>query len=52
MTSHVAGYMDSVKDQEIPIKYIQHKRKCDQEKIPTMMNKCIYVTPTSKMLHI
>ena len=40
MTSHFAGYLDSVKDQEIPIKYIQHKRKCDQEKIPTMMNKC------------
>ena len=52
MTSQFTGYLDSVKDQEMPIKYIQQKRKCDQGQIPTTQINAVYVTPMSKMLPI
>ena len=40
MALHFAGYLNSVIDQEVPAKYIQHKQKCDRGQVPTIKNKC------------
>ena len=53
MTSQFTGYLDAVKDQEMPIKYIQQKRKCDQGEIPTTTNKCrLCYTDVEDVIHI
>ena len=39
-TSHFAGYLDAIIDQEIPTKYLQHKRQIDNGITPTITNRC------------
>jgi hypothetical protein len=40
MTSQFEGYITAIHDQEIPTKYLKHKRQVDAGLIPTTNNKC------------
>ena len=40
MTSHFEGYLAAIRDQEIPTKFLKHKRQIDAGITPTGNNKC------------
>ena len=40
MTSHFEGYLAAIRDQEIPTKFLKHKRKIDAGIVPSVNNKC------------
>ena len=40
MTSHFEGYLAAIRDQEIPTKFLKHKRQIDAGITPEGNNKC------------
>ena len=40
ITSQFEGYLEAIQDQEIPTKFLFHKRQIDSGQSPTTNNKC------------
>ena len=40
MTSYFKGYLAAIRDQEIPTKFLKHKRRIDAGIVPSVNNKC------------
>ena len=53
ITSQFEGYLGAIQDQEIPTKFLVHKRQIDSGQSPTTNNKCHQgKTNTEDMNHI
>ena len=53
ITSHFVGYLDAIIDQEVPTRYLQHKRQVDQGLEPTVDKNCrLCRTAVEDVVHV
>ena len=53
ITSHFVGYLDAIIDQEVPTRYLQHKRQVDQGLESTVDKNCrLCRTAVEDVVHV